>query len=566
MRRGFTGRVALLGVVTVGLVGCSHLSHQVAQVVNSPRNHAESRMSIARLHERNGQFVKAYELYEEAYSQDPKNVEVCRRLAIVATHLEKEEEAVRYFEEALQRAPHDADLLCDLGYARYLKEDLPAAERLLRQSLDENPRHQRATNNLALVLGHQGQYDESFDLFRQVVGKAEAHSNLAYIHIQHGNGKEATKRFSQALSIDPSLDAAKQGMYQIAELQRRLEKLKTNQPNQQSNRILLANVSQEPPSETKTNPKQIPRNLDSNIDLASASLRQHSISANQDSVTDAGGNSPPSTSYQVNDVARFDTTTEHSHVRNTAFSPEYATDTPTQNQAESAAIEALIEQLQTEDPIRLKHAIHKLKMHGPAAATAVPSLELLLEHPDARLRVEAALTLCAIDACSDVVVDVLLDALKHEAPWIRSLAASAFQEAPPQRIELLNAVAQAMFDENPFVRLQAAKSLADNTAWGERALDVLLGCLDDDDQSVRWIAAYSLADLTPQDAESIDSLVHALRDSDSRVRAGAALALGEIGPRAEIAIPELERSTEDANELVRSNAARAVRSIAPSRS
>jgi HEAT repeat protein len=523
-------------------------------------------MSIARLQERNGQFVKAYELYEEAYRQDRKNVEVCRRLAVVATHLGKNEEAVRYFEEALQRAPRDADLLCDLGYSLYLREDLAAAENLLRQSLNENPRHQRATTNLALVMGHQGQYDESFELFRQVVGKAEAHSNLAYILIQHGNGKEATKRFSQALSIDSSLQAAKQGIYQIAELQRRLEKLKARQPHQETNRILLANGSQKPPSDTQAAPHQIPRRPDSEIVGASASLRQHPVSASQDAVIDAGGNSPPSTPNQMNDVARFDTTPERSPVKNTSYSREFGTDPPRQDQVEGPAIDALIEQLHTDDPIQLKHAIHKLKIHGPAAATAVGSLELLLEHPDAQLRVEAALALCEIDACSDIVVDVLLDALKHEAPWIRSMAASAFQKTLPQRIDLLNAVAQAMFDENPFVRLQAAKSLADNTAWRERALEVLLDCLDNDDQSVRWIAVYSLADLTPQDAESINSLVHALRDSDSRVRAGAALALGEIGPTAQFAIPELERSTEDANELVRSNAARAVRSIHPRRS
>ena len=95
-------------------------------------------------------------------------------------------------------------------------------EKVLRMAVQENPTHKRAVNNLAIVIGHQGHFDESLAMFRRVVGEAEANANLAYIHVQRGEGQAATQRYSRALTLDSNLEAATRAMLQIAEMQQRL--------------------------------------------------------------------------------------------------------------------------------------------------------------------------------------------------------------------------------------------------------------------------------------------------------------------------------------------------------
>ena len=72
-------------------------------------------------------------------------------------------------------------------------------------ALNESPGESRATNNLALVLGHAGKSEESLALFRQVSGEAPAWVNLGYVHVSLGEGEKAAECFAKALSIDDRL-------------------------------------------------------------------------------------------------------------------------------------------------------------------------------------------------------------------------------------------------------------------------------------------------------------------------------------------------------------------------
>src|SRR5690606_21326465 len=112
-------------------------------------------------------------------------------LAVIHSRLGNLEEADLWFQEALDLDPMNAEIWCDLGYALYLHNDAQAAEEALRQALECNPSHQRAMNNLAMVLGQQGRFDESLAMFRRCGTDAEAHANLAYLYAQAGRGQKA---------------------------------------------------------------------------------------------------------------------------------------------------------------------------------------------------------------------------------------------------------------------------------------------------------------------------------------------------------------------------------------
>lgn len=203
--------------------GCARLSQALNRTFADNSQQLKTQYSVARLQERQGQFVQARQNYEQIAARDPRNVEARHRLAVIHSRLGNLEEADLWFQEALDLDPMNAEIWCDLGYALYLHNDAQAAEEALRQALECNPSHQRAMNNLAMVLGQQGRFDESLAMFRRCGTDAEAHANLAYLYAQAGRGQKAIEYYSKALDLDPDLQAAKAALVQLAEMKAKVE-------------------------------------------------------------------------------------------------------------------------------------------------------------------------------------------------------------------------------------------------------------------------------------------------------------------------------------------------------
>lgn len=216
-------RVFIACVVMLGSTGCATYDTMSARFFH-PEKKTETMYSVARLQERQGNLRDAQRLYEDILKRDPKHVASCHRLAAIATRYGEHEAAEHYFKRALEIAPNNVEVLTDYGYFVFLQNDLPRAETYIRQALQESPKHPRALNNLAIVLGHGGKIDESYNLFRQVVSEAEAHANVAYIHVQRGEGDLAMERYSRALSLDSNLKHASHALVQISELKLKHER------------------------------------------------------------------------------------------------------------------------------------------------------------------------------------------------------------------------------------------------------------------------------------------------------------------------------------------------------
>jgi Flp pilus assembly protein TadD len=173
-----------------------------------PQQGAQACLATARELESRGYRREAILLYVRARSLDPSLSELCRRLAVLYDLEGAHTEAWNEYQRALELSPDDADLLNDVGYFHYQRGDLAAAERWLLKALQKDPEHDRAATNLGLVLGHQGRYQESFEVFAQVVGPAAAHSNVGMILAKHGRRDEAIRALRQAVTLDPSLRPA----------------------------------------------------------------------------------------------------------------------------------------------------------------------------------------------------------------------------------------------------------------------------------------------------------------------------------------------------------------------
>jgi tetratricopeptide (TPR) repeat protein len=180
----------------------------------------ESELALARLCERRGEDERAERLYRAALRKAPKDPRPHQRLGVMAVQKRDYARAQEHFRAARSLAPPSADLLSDIGYCYYLQEQLKEAENVLGQALQAEPNHVAATNNLALVVGAQGRFDEALALFKRVNSEAKAYANLAYVLAQHGDLTRSEEMYLCALTLDNKMRAAAQAVLQVAERRR----------------------------------------------------------------------------------------------------------------------------------------------------------------------------------------------------------------------------------------------------------------------------------------------------------------------------------------------------------
>lgn len=175
----------------------------------------QTKLGMAKLLEGQGQVERAGKLYRELARLDPKDAEPLHLLALMEAKQGRNKDAGEYFAKALALAPRDVELLNDYGYWLYLDNHLDEAERQLATALEVNPQHKQVLNNLALVVGRRGRFQESYALFQRCGSDADAHSNLAYVYAQLGQFDMARRHYEKALEIEPRMKAAAEALVQL---------------------------------------------------------------------------------------------------------------------------------------------------------------------------------------------------------------------------------------------------------------------------------------------------------------------------------------------------------------
>lgn len=183
----------------------------------------ESELSMARLRERHGETDAAAAIYAKVIEIDPNNVLAHHRLGVISAADGRFEKADAHFQTALQIAPPTTELLNDIGYSLYLRDELSAAEVQLRKAVELDPRNSAARTNLGLVLGEQRRFEESLTHFRKATGnEGEAHANLAYVYSLLGDLEKAQEEYHIALAKKPDLRPAGEALLQLAGNERAL--------------------------------------------------------------------------------------------------------------------------------------------------------------------------------------------------------------------------------------------------------------------------------------------------------------------------------------------------------
>jgi Flp pilus assembly protein TadD len=128
-----------------------------------------------------GRYKEAQEVLGRAHAPERPDWGVLSAQGTIADQVGDHELAQRYYEAALKVAPGEPTVLSNLGLSYALSKRLSDAEQALRQA-DAHPNaDSRVRQNLALVLGLQGKFQEAEAALRRDLPPTEASAALSTI-------------------------------------------------------------------------------------------------------------------------------------------------------------------------------------------------------------------------------------------------------------------------------------------------------------------------------------------------------------------------------------------------
>jgi Flp pilus assembly protein TadD len=137
----------------------------------------------------------ALQALQKAITLNPRDARLHSSLGVIYDRLERPDLAANAYQAALAIVPGDATILSNYGISVAMAGDLPRAETLLRQAVQNPIAPAQARQNLALVVGLQGRFSESEQIASRDVPPAVASENVAYLRRMLNGGDS---RWSQA--------------------------------------------------------------------------------------------------------------------------------------------------------------------------------------------------------------------------------------------------------------------------------------------------------------------------------------------------------------------------------
>ena len=128
-----------------------------------------------------GAYDQALEVLGRAHSPDQPDWRILSAQGAVLDQMGRHTDAQRYYLTALKIVPDEAAVLSNLGLSYALSKNLRKAEATLRRAAARRPVDPRVRQNLALVVGLQGQFADAEAIARADLPPDEAAANVAYL-------------------------------------------------------------------------------------------------------------------------------------------------------------------------------------------------------------------------------------------------------------------------------------------------------------------------------------------------------------------------------------------------
>jgi Flp pilus assembly protein TadD len=126
-----------------------------------------------------GNFKQALDVLERAHSPDQPDWRILSVQGAVLDQMGRHEEAQRYYASALKIMPDEPSVMSNLGLSYALSKDLRRAEETLRRASAKGNTDKRVRQNLALVIGLQGRFQEAETIAKADLPPDEASANVA---------------------------------------------------------------------------------------------------------------------------------------------------------------------------------------------------------------------------------------------------------------------------------------------------------------------------------------------------------------------------------------------------
>ena len=128
-----------------------------------------------------GKLPEALDAIQRAQRPDHPDWRLLSAEGAILDQMERPEQARSLYRRALDIAPNEPTVLSNLGMSYLLTNDLQAAETYLHQAVRQSGADSRVRQNLALVIGLQGRFEEAERIASAELPPQEAAANIEYL-------------------------------------------------------------------------------------------------------------------------------------------------------------------------------------------------------------------------------------------------------------------------------------------------------------------------------------------------------------------------------------------------
>ena len=129
----------------------------------------------------NGQFKQALTVVRNANPPQSPDWRLTSAEGAILDQIGENAAARQKYNEALKMAPDEPTILSNLALSYVLSNDLPRAEGILRKAAESPKANSKVRQNLALVLGLQGKFEEAESVANNELTRDQAAANIAYL-------------------------------------------------------------------------------------------------------------------------------------------------------------------------------------------------------------------------------------------------------------------------------------------------------------------------------------------------------------------------------------------------
>ena len=128
-----------------------------------------------------GQFEPALDAVRRAQTPEYPDWKLVSAEAAILDQLGQSKEARELYRRALDLKPNEPSVMSNLGMSYVLEGDLRTAETYMRSAAAQPGADSRVRQNLALVVGLQGRFDEAEKIASQEMSPEQAQANVTYL-------------------------------------------------------------------------------------------------------------------------------------------------------------------------------------------------------------------------------------------------------------------------------------------------------------------------------------------------------------------------------------------------